>query len=93
MHPERAVKTFCPLLIVVARIMMMRANTRFLLVTRRYTVLELSLFILSDSVRPTVIAETKLRARIYARGSLDRRRVSVRNCLRSCVFQFFAFCK
>lgn len=44
---------------------MMRANTRLLLVTQRYTVLELSLFFLSETVRPTVIAETKLRARIY----------------------------
>lgn len=43
---------------------MMKANTRFLLVTQRYTVLELSLFILSDTVGPTVIAETKLRARL-----------------------------
>lgn len=45
---------------------MMKANTRFLLVTQRYTVLELSLFILSDTVGPTVIAESKLRARLHA---------------------------
>lgn len=77
--------------------MMMKANARFLLVTQCYTVLELSLFILSDTVGPTVIAETTLRARIYTPAheerSLDRRRVSVQNRLCSCVFQFFAFCK
>lgn len=45
--------------------MMMRANTQFLLVTQGYTVVELSLFILSDAVRPTIIAATKHWARIY----------------------------
>lgn len=42
----------------------MRANTQFLLVTQGYTVVELSLFILSDAVRLTVITETKLCAHI-----------------------------
>lgn len=78
----------------------MKANTRFLLVTQRYTVLELSLFILSDTVGPTVIAETKLRARLDAAPHQEKPgselRVPAPNRLHSRVFQFFffsAFCK
>lgn len=63
--------------------MMMRANTRFLLVTQCYTVLELSLFILSGTVRPTVIAETKLRACIYMLAHEEKPGSAPRLCAES----------
>lgn len=77
---------------------MMKANTRFLLVTQRYTVLELSLFILSDTVGPPVIAETKLRARLRAAPHQEKPGSAPCPCAESsrlpCLPVFFsAFCK
>lgn len=71
----------------------MRANTRFLLVTQCYTLLELSLFILSDTARPTVIAETKLRA-IYMPAHEEKPGSAPRLCAESSpLLRLPVFCK